>query len=537
MRLAAFVAPAIVALLVLSGCVDPTETKEQQQARRAGQIGTALPISDGWAEAVFAVDDDHNHKDFAQHVGLTTSNFQVIGHDPLTTDYHGKSAGGYFCADVREGGDRRLSVVHSWVSDVAYVISDVSDPLNPKKIGEFVMANTHVYDLALTPDQNWVLLSTSPGTNSVGEDPMEDDAMYAPGDILFRDACSGETKIVDGPEQGLPFSSGLVLVDITNPRNPSIADFRHIPVTGGHSVRVENVDGSDLILISTTSGLPQVGNPTGYYLTAAYWFMDFIDSPAGRKLNFLSHYQYPAKPAPVPQLQVPSSLHDGFIQKHPVTGTWLAYLAAGDSGLAILDITDPMLPTLIGTWNDWTAFGEGAPPGQPFVHEALPLETTWDGRHYTFIGEECGPRPNTPTCLVAMLDTTDPANIEFVSGWTLPFMVQSQGAMYSLHYLAIQNRTLFVSAYHAGVWAVDVSTPEAIRTMPSIGAFMPEIPPPKGTVYPDHVYHYTPIVMDVLPLSDGNMIVYDGTSGLYVVKFDHSNPAPSPDPWPFPFNQ
>ncbi len=73
--------------------------------------------------------------------------------------------------------------------------------------------------------------------------------------------------------------------------------------------------------------------------------------------------------------------------------------------------------------------------------------------------------------------------------------------------------------------------------MPSIGAFMPDIPPPKGTVYPAHVYHYTPIVMDVLPLSDSNMIVYDGTSGLYVVKFDHSNPAPPPAPWPFPFNQ
>ncbi len=535
MRFSAVVAPTIVAFLLFSGCVDPSTTGGEQQARRAGQVGTALPISAGWAEAVMTVGEDHNHKDFAQHVGLSSTNFQVVGHDPLTTDYHGKSAGGYFCADVREGDGKRLSVVHSWVSDVAYVISDVTDPMNPKKIGEFVMANTHVYDLALTPDQNWVLLSTSPGTNNVGEDPMEDTA-YAPGDILFRDACTGETKLVDGPEQGFPFASGLVLVDIRNPRNPSIADFRHIPVTGGHSVRVETKDGEDLILISTTSGLPQVGNPTGYYLTAAYWFMNFIDSPAGRKLNFLSHYQYPAKPAPVPTLQVPSSLHDGFLQKHPVTGTWLAYLAVGDSGLAILDITDPMLPELLGTWNDFEVFGEGA-PNVPFVHEALPLDTTWDGKHYTWIGEECAPRPDGQRCTVAMLDTTDPTDIQFVSGWALPIEVESSGATYSLHYLAIQNRTLFVSAYHAGVWAVDLSTPEAMRTMPSIGAFMPDIAPPKGTVYPAHVYHYTPIVMDVLPLSDGNMIVYDGTSGLYVVKFDHSNPAPPPAPWPFPFNQ
>jgi hypothetical protein len=535
----------IAFLLFAAGCVGPAGGgADSKQARlRAGGHDPKLQIGAGWAEAVFPV-GDHNHRNWSQHKGLSTPNFKLIGHNPLTTDYHGKSAGGYFCGDVRESNGRRLSVVHSWVSDVAFVISDVTDPTNPQKIGELVMANTHVYDIALTPDMKWVLASTSPGTQALGNDPSGGEmgtAKYEPGSIFFRDACTGQETPVKGPEQGLPYASGVVLIDINNPRNPAIADFRFIPMTGGHSVRVETKDGKDLILISVTSGLPVTGNPTGYYYTASYWLMDFLDTAAGRKMEFLSQYQFPAKSTPVPMLKVPSSLHDGFLQKHPITGQWLAYLGAGDSGIAILNVDDPRMPKLIGTWSDFKVFGEGAPT-IPFVHEAQPITGLWDGHHYTFIGEECGARKQTPTCLVAMLDTTDPTKITFVSGWTLPFQVEwngggGGGAVFSLHYVAIQNRTLFITVYHAGVWAIDLSTPESIKKMPSVGVFMPDILPPKGTVYPNHVYHWTPVVLDALPISDGNMIVYDGTSGLYVVKFDATNPAPPPTPWPFPFNQ
>jgi hypothetical protein len=241
----------------------------------------------------------------------------------------------------------------------------------------------------------------------------------------------------------------------------------------------------------------------------------------------------------VPGQKLPGSMHDGYIHKHPITGKWYGYLAYGSSGLVIIDLTDPKNPTFVSHWEDWSKFGKAAPGSQTFVHEALPMDEVWDGKHYTFIGEECGGRrAETPTCLIVTLDTTDPKNPKFVGGWTLPVETGGwNGAMFSPHYLAVQNRTLFITMYHAGVWAVDVSTEDGLRKMPSVGVYLPdkESPKPVGKRVPP--YDFYPVVLDTLPLKDGSMIVYDGFTGLYVVRFDATQPAPSPEPWPLNYDQ
>ncbi len=551
-----FAAVALAGILILPGCLDgPGSSQSAADAKRIGQGGIGggvkAPIQDNWAELLFIFGEGHDHKNFTHHRELTTPNFKVVGHNPLDTDYHGTPSGGYFCSDVSAKDGRALSVVHSWTSDVAFIISDVTDPMNPEKVGELAMANTHVYDLAISPDQRWVFLATSSsgaGADS-GHDPTgtgllppippllgeapADAKRLQPGDITFRDACTGQTKALDGPEQGLPFASGIILVDIANPRNPQIADFRFYPAGGGHSIQVEEINGETVGLVSQTA-------PPGYFV-----FFKLTASPAGRTImEPLSVYSFPSPPPAAVPVQVPrtpvgvpSGLHDGFIQKHPISNQVLAYLGTAGS-VVIVDVTDMRNPVFLARWNEWSVFGEGA-PANPFVHEALPIEGTWDGKHYTFIGEECGGRrPNTPTCLLAMLDTTDPANPTFVGGWTLPINFEwSGGLMYSLHYLAYVNRTLFATNYHGGLWAIDVSNPEAMRTMPSIGVFQPDFLPTEPVFTAAHQYNYAPVILDANPLPDGKLVVYDGTSGLYIVEFDATNPAPPPAPWPFPFNQ
>jgi hypothetical protein len=334
-----------------------------------------------------------------------------------------------------------------------------------------------------------------------------------------------------GPETGLPFHSGNVLVDISNPRAPSVVDFLFFPVLGAHSITITDVKGRMI-------GLSSVPNVPGNY----YVFME-IQEVAGRgKLMPLSIYRFNA--AGTPQGELGASMHDGIIAKHPGTGKFVAYLAFGATGLVLLDVEDPANPKFLSRWNDYAKVGESR-PNNPYIHEALPAPDLWEGKHYVWIGEECIGHPSkTPTCLVFGLDDTDPTKPQFVGAWTLPVDVQwTRGLEYSLHYLSLVNRTLFATAYHGGVWAIDVSTTEARWQMPSVGVFMPSNVSPKKfdtpprtplvqQLYGGYALDGAPTVLDLNALSDGTLVVFDLQSGLYTVKFDDQMLAPAPAPWP-----
>lgn len=77
--------------------------------------------------------------------------------------------------------------------------------------------------------------------------------------------------------------------------------------------------------------------------------------------------------------------------------------------------------------------------------------------------------------------------------------------------------------------------------MPSIGAYLPANVPPKPAKNANRIGAYpldhTPIVLDLDVMSDGTLVLFDATSGLYTVGFDDTNPAPPPTPWPLGYNQ
>ena len=518
----------------IAGCLDGSSDERAGGAaglRGAGKVSGSAPVPAEWAE--LAAGEQHNHADIKLHQNLSTPNFETLGYNPLVTDYYGRSSGGYFCGAAQEKAGRRIAIVHSFVSDVALLINDVTDVTNPQKVGELVMANTQVYDVALSPDLKYALLATSPldgGPDKVGSDATTRD-------VSFRDACSGETRPVQGPEQGLPYASGVVLVDITNPRNPVIADFRFLPAGGAHSVRAYEINNRNIVV--TTALNP----PVGY--AAIFEIQNIAGGPRLQLLSTFVPYVNHAPRDPVPKA---TYIHDAYVQKHPITGDTILYLAWGTYGLVLANLNDLAQPRQIAFWSDWSKVTKNA--GAHFIHEALPATEAWEGRHYTFIGEECGGRPaEAPTCLITTLDTTDPAKPTWVGSWTLPVDAAWTGTyQFSTHYIARVNRTLFVSTYHGGVWAVDVSTDEARRHMPSIGVFLPTRESPKpwpgmgqGTtvlqvLFADVRVNSKPFVLDLEALPDGTLVVFEGSTGLYTARFDEANPAPPPKPWPLGYS-
>lgn len=523
----------LLASSLVAGCLSGSN-----DGTASGGKGPSAPLSfrDDWAEHALPY-SDHDHHNPTQHQGLSTPNFQELGWDPLLSEYYGRSAGGYLCGDSVDTGERRLAAVHGYSTDVAFELVDVTDAANPVLLGEFVMPRSASRDVAITPDGNHIAIAVS--TPDSGPRPayaslpalhpdMPDD-----GQAYFRTYCDGEAHVVpwnpgvreamgllSGPESEAPFPPGVMLVSIVDPRNIAIEGYYSLPVLGAHSIYAGELDGRTIVIASVVNLAAQASN---------FWFFEVTEGPS--PLRLLTLFQDRPDGG---GFALVNGHNDGVVQKHPVTGMPLAYLANWHQGMIILDMTDPQIPTVIGRWSDNAGFGNAdlVQDGSGDVHEAIPLDTTWGGRHYTFIGQEILDHPtNTPSGLVHIVDTTDPTQPVEVATWTLPVdVVWDEPGVFSTHYLSFYGSTLFVAHYHAGVWAVDLSglmdgaVDEADKHPPAVGVYVPANvspkPPPKG---PDD---WTPTIMDVNPLRNGDLVVWDNKSGIYTVRFDATQPAP-----------
>ncbi|MCA1818813.1 MAG: hypothetical protein LC620_01960, partial [Halobacteriales archaeon] len=99
-------------------------------------------------------------------------------------------------------------------------------------------------------------------------------------------------------------------------------------------------------------------------------------------------------------------------------------------------------------------------------------------------------------------------------------------------YYAVVGRTLLVSMYHGGIWAVDLSPAldgeRPFTSLRSVGVFLSVDP----TVHVAVPMRWAPTLEEVLPFADGTVATFDGASGIWTFTFDADDPAPSPEPWP-----
>lgn len=513
-------APALRILLVslllvgsalTAGCAELARTTSAEAATSAP---AAIPAD--WAER--ALPDLHNHMDINLHKGLTTSNFQVLGWNGMVSPTMGRTAGGFLCGGAAERDDgRRLAIAGSFITDVAFAVADVTDPANPQNVGEYRISGGSFYDAAITPDGMHVVVAYQsfrvPLAAEAGALPLTTPT------LSFVDACTGEERILQPPTEKLAMQPGIILVGVQDPANPTFEDFFPSPGLGPHSVSTGEADGAQYAVASITN-LAHAGS--------YFEFFRVLDTPVGGRLVSLGVYDAAAHTGRVATL---NGHVDASIQKHPITGQTLAYLADWDSGMVIVDLSVPGAIVPVGTWADKYSSGSY----NVAAHGTVPIQGTWDGKHYTIVGQEFGDHPiGRPTGWIYVVDTTNPAAPKEVGRWTLPVDVEWGGGFrFSTHYFDLVGRTLFVSMYHGGLWAVDLSTPAALATPLSIGVFVPENVSPKPP-QSNREINGAPYVCDVFPLPNGDIAVFDASAGVYVVRFDAANPAPAPTPWPRP---
>jgi hypothetical protein len=515
MRRAAFV----LAFLLAAGCFG--------SAPKGGHAGATMPIATidaGWAERALVnkgTDDHHDHNDPAQHHDLSTPNFQVLGWDPLVTNYHREPSGGYSCGTVVDTDERKIAVYNSFTTDVALVVVDVKDPTAPKLIGELVLPLTHVYDASVTDDGMFALLATDPLDKGPDRPPAAAaDPTYSLHPV-WRDACGHETQ---GPEANLPYASGLVLVDLREPTAPAVIGYEPQPVLGAHSVSAATIDGVTYVVASTTNLL---------HGASYYQFYTLEDNPVVPQLLLYgtATAQYPAVKGIDPAVMTALNGHvDATIAKHPVTHQILAYLANWNGGMSIMELAGRGQVNPVGLWNDYDPAKGSEMTGQ--IHSVLPMQDLRNGRHITVIGQELGGHPDgRPTGQAILLDTTDPTKPHALARWTLPIDVQwDAGAMFSTHYVDLVGDTLFVTLYHGGIWAADANESQWPE-LPSIGVFMPDRDS-GADVFSKGVFPWRPLVVEVGHLRDGTLVTVDHATGAYTLRFNPDDPrVPRLPPW------
>jgi hypothetical protein len=525
----------LLALLLLAGC----------SSKPHG--GTPPPTTTDVSWAARALHDDsdnHNHRDWTQHVGLSTPNFQELAHDPLGIPQFGnKTAGGYFCggaATTTEG--RRLSVISSFDTSVAFVVVDTTDPAHPIHVGDYVLDHAQTYDVDITPDGRHVAIAADPSAgetppgggasalptlDSIGRPEWSFDAAGVGKPVVlhqgFRDGCTGEFRA--GPDQTVAAGPSTILVSLADPANPRFESLAPAPVLGPHSVSTAIIGGTTYVGASITNLLHQ-----GSY----YQFFQVADTPLGPQLeqvSFVDAGQYGNNAENGASGVALINGHvDAEITVHPATGKPVVYLSDWNGGLIVLDFSNPRVPLQLGSWKD-------AGPDAGAVHSTRSIPGLHDGRHYVLVGQEFVGHPsNRPSGWIYVLDDTDPTNVNEVGRWTLPVDVQSEWhgvELFSTHYFRELNGTVFVAMYHGGVWAfrLDYAHPDSMQEPRSVGVFVPDKGPQDGRK-PTGFYDYAPFVLDVFPYDDSSLVIYDGLSGVYSVHYDAGKDMASPQPWP-----
>jgi hypothetical protein len=349
---------------------------------------------------------------------------------------------------VYEGVDGRdYAVTGTWGADGWAYFWDVTDPANIAKLDSIHVDARTVNDVKVAPNGRYAALSREGASNR---------------------------------------RNGVVLIDLSNPRDPEIAANYDDGLTGG----VHNMFATDDYLFALSGG-------------DKYVILDVRDV---RNPKYVSEYNHSAANGE------PSRIHDVWVHDG------IAYSSEWQNGVVVVDVGNGKYGGSIESPKFVTAIPY--PVGR--THAAFPYFQQSTGKAYLFLGDEIigrrgaawagglpgegdkGGTPEVTSGYIHVIDFTDPLNPQDVARYEV--------REFGTHNLWVEDDILFQAYYEGGTRMLDVSG-ELLGDLAGQGR---EIAVFKS-YDPDGFVANAPMVWGAQPYK-GHIFMADHYSGLWAVK-------------------
>ncbi len=233
------------------------------------------------------------------------------------------------------------------------------------------------------------------------------------------------SRVPEGEPAGTkiaPARVGVVVVDVSDPRNPREIGFTPIAPRGTHLLAYRRIRGVEYVYA--------VHNGVGFSIYR-------LTRPASLRL--------------VADVKTKAA-HDVHPYDDPVDGKTYLYFSGANAGMFFYDVTNPARPVLKGEW---------VPPVTK-PREGWYVHTAWTfrrgARRFTLVGPELSQPGQDHATLPAplwMLDTTDHARPRLVGQWSNPAKRAAGALGFSVHNFWFDQGRTWVAHYHGGVWLLD----------------------------------------------------------------------------------
>jgi hypothetical protein len=352
-------------------------------------------------------------------------------------------------------------------------------------------------------------------------------SMVVRGDRTIALSEDGKTAFLG--YEGKAIRPGVSAVDISDPANPKEVAFWSDPQDyGAHTVSVGKVDGQDYVFalaqgVSILRYESPLEGGAGFTMVGKFLTAD--------ELALLDAYKYVDAESGTPEAAARAYAlrsiygHDMTFYDDPVSGKPLLLVAYAYEGLKVVDLSDPRLPVILTRW---------MPPEDTdhrhYTHSVV-AERQSDGRLLLVVGSETFEEENQGIASpIWILDATaavlaPPLTMEptHLSTWRNPGGAAAGHLGLSVHFFRLQEGLLVLSHYHAGVWGIDLRTPEA-QADPQAFAYIMPVPPgaieAPETAAAVYEFDRAPLVFDAAWGEDGMVYAADMIQGVTATRFE-----------------
>lgn len=468
----------LAALAILAaGCASPGAGIE---ALRAEEPNAILPTLD--------ITDAHDHKDPAQH--QASWNLELLGYDPVAPDT--TQLGRYNHVNVQ--GTRAYVTAYSLANGSApgLAVFNISGD-DPQLVGTLETPELSVIDVQGTPDGKYAVVAGHRDQRVAENVPS-----------AVSGACTG-TPMLNLCAPYVPY--GVILVDVSDETNPTVAA-RWVSVpSGAHTAKIVQYEDGNYYVFIASYGFSYANRAASHVEV-----LRVDEGPMGTQLTPVAEF-LPSQPSGNDGV-TSTFVHDMYVEKHPVTGAMLMWIAYWDGGVVIVDVSDPGAPREISSWTDFDAALYGN------VHFVRPVGMVGD-RYIAYAAPEYGSAEHAGEAYV--LDATDPTAPKLLSRWVLPGNpVNDGGYRFSPHNFDPRGTKIVYAHYHGGVWVLDLADPEAPVVQ---GYVFPTVPAGEPAF---NATEDAPNVWAAVWAPDGTIYASDIGTGLYHYRLVSDAPGVAP---------